>query len=99
MESNLVILVFRLLTTYIKGLPFLSKVVPRHNYCAQVLKYKSSKSEVAVVDVLMKNEAYGPDMIDIMQSLHSYLGGNYPSEKQVTLGRDQLTCEQQAAAQ
>lgn len=97
-ESNLVILVARLLTSYIKDFSFLSKAVPnhiRHVYSTVM----SGKSEVAVLDVLHKNEAYGPDMIDIMQSLHEYLGSDYQTDRRVASGGDQLTCERQAAAQ
>ena len=99
MKSNLVILVARLLTSYIKDLSFLSiRQFPdhiRHEYSSVM----SGKSEVAVLDVLHKNEAYGPDMIDIMQSLHQYLGSDYQSDRRVASGGDQLTCERQAAAQ
>lgn len=52
-----------------------------------------------MLDVLHKNEAYGPDMIDIMQSLHEYLGSDYQTDRRVASGGDQLTCERQAAAQ
>lgn len=34
----------------------------------------SQKSEVYVLDILMKNEAKHKDMIDIMNTLQSYLG-------------------------
>ena len=47
----------------------------------------------------MKNEVYGPDMIDIMRSLQGYLGIDYPPAQRVASGGDQLTCERQAASQ
>ena len=59
----------------------------------------TEKSEVLVVDVLMKNEACGPDMVDIMQTLQGYLGVDYPPNRKVAFGGDQLTCERQRAAQ
>lgn len=97
-ENNLVVLVSRLITTHIKCLQPLAKYVPEH------IKHKhseamSQKSDVVVLDVLMKNEAYGPDMIDIMRSLQGYLGSDYPPTQRVMSGGDQLTCERQAAAQ
>ena len=59
----------------------------------------ASKSEVIVVDVLMKNEAKHSDMIDIMSRMQEYLGKNYPSDRRVPSGGDQLTCERQVGAQ
>ena len=59
----------------------------------------SKKSEVLVLDVLMKNEACGSDMVDIMQTLQGYLGTDYPHERRIASGGDQLTCERQATAQ
>ena len=97
-QSNLVALVSRLLTTYIKGLLPFSESVPKH-IIHQYSREMSKKSEVVVLDILMKNEASGPDMIDSMQSLHGYLRTDYPSERTVLSGGDQLTCERQAAAQ
>lgn len=97
-ESDLEMLVAHVLTTYIKDLSFLSKAVPDH-IVHTYSKEMSNKSYVTVLDVLLKNEAYGPDMIDIMKSLHQYLGSSYPSERRVASGGDQLTCERQAASQ
>ena len=97
-KSNLVSLVSRFLTTYIKCLVPFSKSVPKHithKYSKEMCK----KSEIAVLDCLMKNEACGPEMIDIMQSMQAFLGSNYPSERKVLSGGDQLTCERQAASQ
>ena len=39
------------------------------------------------------------DMIDIMKCMQGYLGENYPDEKRVLSGGDQLTCERQVEAQ
>lgn len=55
----------------------------------------SKKSEVAVLNVLMRNEAQASDMLDIMHTIQGYLGN---CQKQVASGGDQLTCERQAAA-
>ena len=38
-------------------------------------------------------------MIDIMRTLHGYLGADYPPSRKVASGGDQLTCECQAASQ
>lgn len=38
-------------------------------------------------------------MVDIMQALQGYLGADYPSDRRVGSGGDQLTSERQAAAQ
>ena len=52
----------------------------------------SRKSEVAVLDVLMKNEAKHKVMLNTQQG---YLGENYPYDRPVLSGGDQLTCERQ----
>ena len=57
----------------------------------------AEKSEVAVLDVLHKNEASHVDMLDIMKEQQSYLGSNF-SDK-VLSGGDQLTCKRQRCAQ
>lgn len=61
----------------------------------------SQKSEVYVLDILMKNEAKHKDMIDIMNTLQSYLGdaAEYDEERRVLSGGDQVTCERQVGAQ
>ena len=97
-KNNLVILVSRVLTQYIKELQPLSKVVPKHimhEYSAEM----SKKSEVVVLDVLMKNENCSSDMVDIMKTMQEYLGESYPSEHRVASGGDHLTCERQLGAQ
>ena len=57
------------------------------------------KSEVIVLDLMMKNEAKHSDVIDIMSRMQEYLGHDYPSDRRVPSGGDQLTCEQQVGAQ
>ena len=42
----------------------------------------SKKSEVAVLDVLMKNEVKHKDMLDIMNAYQGYLGEDYPDDTQ-----------------
>jgi len=59
----------------------------------------SKKSEVVVLDVLMKNEAKSSDMIHIMEKMQQYLGKGYPKDRGVASGGDQLTCECQAGCQ
>ena len=97
-KSNMVVLVSRILTQYFPGLAPLSKVVPKHiphRYSSQMRQ----KSEVAVLDVLMKNETKHTDMLDIMAAMQDYLGENYPVDRRVLSGRDHLTCEQQVGVQ
>ena len=38
-------------------------------------------------------------MIDIMKCMQGYLGDNYPDERKVLSGGDQLMCERQVGAQ
>ena len=98
MKDKLICIVSRLITSYITGLAPLAKFVPKHilhQYSAEM----SRKSEVFNLDVLMKNEAKHDDIIDIMQTLHDYLGKGYNEEKRVLCGGDQLTCERQVGAQ
>ena len=47
-----------------------------------------TKSEVVVVDVLMKNESKHSDIFDIMSQMHEYLGQNYPSDHRILSGGD-----------
>ena len=97
-KENLVILVSRTLTEYIPSLAAFSKVVPRHILHRYSIEM-SKKSEVAVLDVLMKNEAKHKDMLDIMSTFQGYLGESYPDDRPVLSGGDQLTCERQVGAQ
>ena len=99
-QQNLIIIVSRMLTQYIKGLSVFAKAVPQHiqhQYSTEM----GRKSEVIVLDVLMKNEACRGDMIEIMHCMQNYLGiqSEYPSEKKVLSGGDQLTCKRQVGAQ
>ena len=94
-KNNLVTLVSRIITQYIQEFSPLSKVVPKHilhKYSAEM----SKKSEVVVLDMLMKNENCSNDMVDIMKTTQEYLGENYPSDHRVG---DHLTCERQLGAQ
>ena len=59
----------------------------------------SEKSEVVVLDVLMKNENCSSDMVEIMQTMQGYLGQDYPNDHRVVSGGDHLTCECQLGAQ
>lgn len=97
-RRNLVMIVSRMITEYIDGLSVLSKAIPKHiehKYSSEMAK----KSDVVVLDVLMKNEASRSDMIDIMHTMQKYLGEEYPCEQRVLSGGDQLTCERQVGAQ
>ena len=64
-KKNLVVLVSRMLTKYFKSLSPLSKAVPQHISHQHSAQW-SKKSEVVVLDVLMKNEAQGSDILDII---------------------------------
>lgn len=97
-KSNLVVLVSRVLTQYLSGLAPFSKAVTKHithKYTAEM----SRKSEVIVLDVLMKNETVHADMIFIMKMLQEYLGKDYDERKKSLSGGDLLTCERQEGAQ
>ena len=97
-HSNMIVLVSRVLTQYIPDLHRFSKVIPSHiihEYSTEMAK----KSEVVVVDVLMKNETKHSDMIDILSKMQEYLGEDYPSDKRILSGGDQVTCERQVGAQ
>ena len=52
----------------------------------------AQKSEVYVLDVLMKYEARHDEMIDIMRTLHLYLGEEYDANRVVVSGGNQHTC-------
>ena len=38
-------------------------------------------------------------MLDIMKTMHDYLGGEFPCDKKVLSGGDQFTCERQCCIQ
>lgn len=69
MKLNLVVLISRLITTHFKDLYAFSKDVCKH-ITHKYSQEMSRKLEVLVVDFLMKNEACGLDMVDIMQAMH-----------------------------
>ena len=96
-KANLVFLVSWILTEYIPAFTFLTKVVPKH-ILHQYSNKMAEKSEVVVLDVLMKNEMKHEDMLDIMRAMQDYLGESYPQERRVASGGDHLTCERQRAA-
>ena len=58
----------------------------------------AEKSDVFVLDILMKNETKHKDMIDIMNHLHNYLGEAWNPDHPVLSGGDQVTCERQLGA-
>ena len=97
LKSNLVILVSRIITDHFSQLCSYRKVVIEH-ILHPYSKEMTDKSEVFVLDVLMKNEAVNKNMIDIMK-LQSYLGTDYDQQCRVVSGGDQLTCERQIGAQ
>ena len=98
-KVNLVTLVSRVLTQYFPALVLLAKVVPKHiphHYTEEM----SKKSEVFVLDVLMKNEAKHQDMIEIMKTYQKYLDDSgFSNANRVLSGGDQLTCERQVGSQ
>ena len=97
-KTDLVVLISRVLTHYIPGLAPFAKVVPKH-ILHKYSKVMSNKSEVFVLDVLMKNEAKHEDMIDIMCTMQDYFGEGYQDGRVVACGGDQLTVERQIGAQ
>ena len=97
-KKNLVVLVGRIITEYFPALAPFSRLVPKHishRYSSQM----SKKSDVVVLDCLMKNETKHADMLAIMKTLQDYLGNDYPDDRPVLSGGDQLTCERQVGAQ
>ena len=59
----------------------------------------SRKSDVVVMDVLMKDETKHSDMISIMETMQKYLGEDYNEQRMVLSGGDLLTCERQLGSQ
>ena len=81
-QDNLVVVIRRILCQNMKHLSFILKVVPAHithRYSEEMAK----KSDVIVLDVLMKNEAKNADMLDIMQAMQGYLAEDFPSNQRV----------------
>lgn len=97
-KKNMTVIVCRILTDYIQDLSPLAKAVPKHIH-HRYSKQMAQKSEVIVLDVLMKNETCHSDMINIMQTMQGYLGKDYPTDHRVASGGDQLTCERQIGSQ
>eukprot|EP00731_Ephydatia_muelleri_P006219 Em0003g467a len=77
-QSDMEVLVARILCDYIKDLHQLKKLVVTHiphTYSDKM----AEKSEVVVLqdlDVLHKNETKSRDMVHIMREMASYLGGD-----------------------
>ena len=97
-KGNLIVLVSRVLCKYITALKPLTSAVTKHiihNYSTEM----SFKSDVHVVDVLMKNEAVHADMIEIMQHQQSFIRDNFPIGHKILSGGDHMTCERQVGAQ
>lgn len=95
-KNNLAMLVSRILVKHVKALKCFSKVVPRH-IRHDLSDKMAEKSEVAVIDVLHKNETCNKDMHEIMLTLQSYLGDTF-SDK-ILSGGNQVTCERQKCVQ
>ena len=74
-QSDMEVLVARMLCDYIKDLRQLKKFVVTHiphTYCDKMAEI----SEVVVLDVLHKNETKSSDMVHITREIASYLGGD-----------------------
>ena len=97
-KMNRVVLISRVLTHYIPGLASFAKVVPKHIQ-HKYSKVMCNRSEVFVLDVLMKNEAKHSDMMDIMSVMQGYLREGYEDRCVVACGGDQLTDERLIGAQ
>ena len=95
-KLNLSIMFCRILCTYIKDLKKLKRLVPQHILHKYSLKM-AEKSEVAVLDMLFKNEACHQDMLDIMKCQQQYLGKDFSGC--VPTAGDLFTCEKQRCAQ
>ena len=85
------ILVGRILTQYIEGLSCLAKVVLQH------ITHKYF--EISGNSTRHTDENCHSDMVEIMSTMHDYLGKEYPSDRRVVSGGDYLTCERQLGAQ
>lgn len=96
-KGNLTVLVSRVLTQYITKLAPFSKAVTQHIEHVYS-KEMAEKSDVFVLDILMKNETNHKDMIDIMTKLQDYLGEGWNPDHPVLSGGDQVTCERQLGA-
>ena len=93
-RRNVRVIVCRILTEYFEQLTLFANAVPKivpHIYMEEMFR----KSDVAIMDVLMKNEAKSGDMLDIMSAL-TYLPSNFGDV--VASGGEQLTCQRQRAS-
>ena len=97
-KGHLNVLICRLLTKFFHDLAPYAKFVPDHiihKYSQQM----ATKSEVSVIDVLLKDETRHADMIEIMHFMQESLGNEFPNDKQVLSMGDLVTCERQIGSQ
>ena len=95
-KDNLVVLVSRILIEYFPALSSFSKLVPKH---IEQTRCAKSRRLPSWLDIPMKNEVKHRDMLDILASLQDYLGDDYPEDRPVLSGGDQLTVEREVGAQ
>ena len=95
LESDLEVLVSRILCRHIKCFHDLKRFVTKHITHAYSNEM-AAKSEVVVLDVLHNNEIEAKDMIEIMRTMVSYLGEKYTHR--VISGGDHVTCEREQGA-
>lgn len=94
-QSDLEVLVSRILCDYIKSFKELKRLVTKHiphTYSEEM----AAKSEVVVLDVLHNNETVNSDMVEIMRAMLSYLASLY--KHTVISGGDHVTCEREQGA-
>ena len=94
-QSDMEVLVARILCDYMKDLRQLKKYVVLHiphTYSDKM----AVKSDVLVLDVLHKNETKSSDMVHIMREMASYLGASYSHV--ALIGGDHVTCEREQGA-
>ena len=92
-QSDLEVLVSRILYDYIKSFKELKRLVTKHiphTYSEEM----AAKSEVVVLDVL--HETVNSDMVEIMRAMLSYLASLY--KHTVISGGDHVTCEREQGA-
>ena len=94
MQNNLIVLVSRILCQYMQAFSqhksSVAKHIP-HVYSEEMAR----PSQVAVLDVLHKNETKSSDMVDIMRETVTYLGKT--RKLTVLSGGDHVTCEREQA--
>ena len=99
-KMNLTVLAGRILCAcmYIKCLTSVLKWSHNTFSINILIVWQKNLMHIIFFDVLTENEAI--DMqIEIMQAMQGYLGEDFPYDKRVLSGGDQLTCERQACAQ